>query len=167
METLWNFHFIFKEIVVLLLFYSVLRIKGQRKNPEQYRKVQPLGNIFIGIIPLVIFQYLIIGWMTVFLNPEQNFIKQNLLLTKEVYFALGSAVVLYTIKAVQIANYKERLVIFQSNFLFKVLALTGTNIIGLVLIVGIGIKSLFPVLSLMVILRVFLEIYFGRRIKSK
>lgn len=153
------------EIVVLLFFYSLFRMKDEKKNPGQYRKAQPLGNLFIGVVPLILFQYFIIGWMSGFINPEQNFIKQNVLLTKEVFYAIGSVVVLYAIKAVQMTNHKERLVAFQDNFLFKVLALTGANILGFVMVVGIGINTLLPTLTVMVIVRILLEIYFSRKMK--
>jgi hypothetical protein len=153
------------EIVVLLLFYSLFRVKDEKKNPEQYRKAQPLVNLFIGLVPLILFQYFIIGWTSGFINPEQNFSQQNLLLTKEVFYAFGSVVVLYAIKAVQITNHKERLIVFQDNFLFKVLALTGANSLGFVMVVGIGVDALLPTLTVTVIVRIFLEIYFSRKMK--
>lgn len=153
------------EIVVLFFVYSILRLKDEKKNPERYRKAQPLGNLFIGLVPLIVIQYFIIGWISSFIDPEQNFIQNNLLLTKEVYYAVGSFVVLYAIKAVQITNHKERLIVFQDNFLFKVLALTGANILGFLIVVGIEFTSFLPVLTVMVIVRIVLEIYFARKMR--
>lgn len=151
------------EIIVLLLVYIVLRIIDERKNPEQSRKAQPIINILIGILPLIVLQYFIIGWMSSFINPEQNFLTQNLLMTKEVYYAFGAMIFLYTINAVQIANHDERLNVFQNNFMFSVLALSGANILGFVLVVGMEVKSLLPILTVMVAVRIALEIYWGRK----
>jgi hypothetical protein len=153
------------EIVVLLFVYSFLRLKDEKKNPERYRKTQPLHNVFIGSIPLIVFQYFIIGWMSSHINPDQHFIQQNLLLTKEVYFAVGSMVVLYAIQAAHIANHAERLNVFRDNFLFKILSLTAANCIGFILVFGIEIESLLVVVTSMVVFRILLEIYVGRKMR--
>ena len=156
------------EIVVLLFVYVMLRVKDEKRNPRKYRyrKVQPISNLLIGLIPLVLFQYFMIGWMSEIIDPEQNFTKQNLLLTKEVLYAVVSMIVLYSIKAAQIATHKERLFVFQNNFIIKVLALTGTNILGFTLVISLEVKSLLYVLTIMVIIRIIIEIYFGRKMKS-
>ncbi|PHR47599.1 MAG: hypothetical protein COA32_06470 [Fluviicola sp.] len=155
------------EIVVLLFVYVMLRVKDEKRNPRKYRyrKVQPISNLFIGLVPLVLFQYFMIGWMSEFIDPDQNFTKQNLLLTKEVLYAVVSMIVLYSIKAAQITTHKERLIVFQDNFIIKVLALTGTNILGFTLVISLEIKSLLLVLTIMVIIRIIIEIYFGRKMK--
>lgn len=103
--------------------------------------------------------------MANYIDPEQKFVAQNLLLTKEVYYAFGSALILYTLKAVSISNNKDRLDVFQENFLFQVLALTATNILGFIIVLGIQIESLLVVLTIMVTIRVTLEIYFSRKMK--
>lgn len=153
------------EIVVLLLVYTFFRLREEKKNPDHYRKVQPLANLFIGLVPLIVFQYFIIGWISSFIYPEQNFLKHNLLLTKEMYYSVGSVVVIYVIKALQIKNHTERLIVFQDNFLFKILALTAANISVFVVVVGIGVNSLLPALTVMVIFRIALEIYFAKKMK--
>lgn len=153
------------EVVVLVLIFSIIRLKDERENPERYRKVQALGNILIGVIPLIVFQYFVIGWMASFINPEENFIQENLLFTKEFLFAVLFIVILYTINAFQIVNRKERIKVFQDNFLFKVLGITGANILGFVLAVGIEWTSFLPVLTVTVVFRIFLEIYFARKMK--
>ncbi len=154
------------EIVVLLFVYAFLRLKDEKKNPERYRKTQPLHTVFIGIVPLILFQYFIIGWMSSHIHPDQHFIKQNLLLTKEVYFALGSMVVFYGIQAAQIADHTERLNVFRDSFLFKILALTVANSIGFILVFSIEVESLLVVVTSMAVLRILLELYFGRKIRS-
>lgn len=151
------------EVVALFLIYSLLRWIDEKKHPKLYRKSQPLMNLFIGLIPVVIFQYFIIGWISSFINPEENFFKQNLFLSSEVFYIIGSVVVFYSIKALQISNHKVNLRIFQDNFLFNILALSGANIIGFVLVIGFHVDSLLPVLSAMVIFRILLEIYFVRK----
>ena len=151
------------EIVVLLLVYVTFRIIAEKRNPDQYRKAQPLLTIFIGAIPLVVFQYFIIGWMSGLINPAQNFLKENLLLTKEFLFAFGSSLFLYTIKAFQIISHSERIKVFQHNFLYSILALTATNSLGVLLVFVVGIHSSLPVLTGMVVVRINLEIYFERK----
>ena len=154
------------EIVVLLFIYAFLRLKDEKKNPDRYRKTQPLHTVFIGIVPLILFQYFIIGWMSSHIHPDQYFIKQNLLLTKEVYFALGSMVVFYGIQAAQITDHTERLNVFRDSFLFKILALTAANCIGFILVFSIEVESLLVVVTSMAVLRILLELYFGHKMKS-
>lgn len=153
------------EIVALLLVFTVLRTLDERKNPKKYIKEQPINNIFIGVLPLIIFQYFMIGWMSNDLNPDENFIKENLIYTKEVLYGAISVLILYALKAAQISNNQERLNTFQDNFLFRVLALSGANILGFVLIKVIGVTSFITVLTLMVMIRIILEVYFIRKMK--
>lgn len=153
------------EIVVLLIVYSFVRLKDEKKNPQHYRKTQPLANIYIGIIPLLLIQFIIIGFMTLDLNPEENFIKQNLLLTKEVFFSVCSILVIYVLKALQFSTNKERLVVFQDNFLFKILALTSVNILCFIIVSVFEKITLIPLLTAMIIFRILLELYFSRKMK--
>lgn len=153
------------EVVVLIILFILFRMKDERMNPDSYRKAQPVSNLLYGMIPLVLFQYFIIGWTASFIDPNQNFLKQDLLLSKEIIFPFCTMLFLYFIKAMQISDHVERLQVFQNNFLFKVLGLAGTSVLGFVLVIGLEITSLLPVLTVMVVLRIVLEIYFGRKMK--
>jgi hypothetical protein len=154
------------EIVVLVIIYALLRLKDEKQNPHRYRKSQSIINLFIGLIPMVVFQYFIIGFASVSINPEEDFIEQNLLLSEEVLYVFLAVTVLYVIKVLQISKQQERIRVFQENFLFQVLALSGANTIGFITIIVFDVNSLLPVLTLMVVFRVFLELYFVRRIKA-
>jgi len=153
------------EVVVLFLIYTVLRIRHKNQHPERYRKIQPIVNVFIGIIPLIGVQYLIIGLMAGSIDPGANFLEKDTLLSKEVLYALISTVVLYVIKALQFSDQHERLSVFESNFLYKVFALTITNLAGVLAVIGLGISSLLPVLTVMVIIRIGMEIHFDRKMR--
>jgi len=146
----------------MFLIYTALRMRDEQKRPERYRKSQPIANVLIGIIPLVLFQYFIIGLISGFIHPEENFIQKNMLLTKEVIYAVASTLILYLVKAFQISNQDERLNSFQDSFLYRALALTLTNVVGVLVVFGLGVFSLLPVLTGMVIMRIILEIYFDR-----
>ena len=151
------------EIVILLVFYALNRMKDERRNPKRYRNSQPLINVFIGIVPIVLFQYFIIVLMANELNNEQDFLKQNLFSNYQVYFAIGAMFFFYRLKQEQISKSQERIRVFQNNFMFQVLALTSTNLLGFILVFSIGVNSLLFVLSIMVTIRIILEIYFGRK----
>lgn len=153
------------EVVALLLVYAVLRMRDQKRNPAYYRNAQPLINVFSAMFLLFTLQYMLISWMTNFIDPQQNAMKQNLLLTKEAFLAIGTTLVLYTLRALQIANHTERIRIFQSNFLFSVLVLSATNIVGFALVTSIENISLLPVLTAMVVVRIGFEFYFGKRMR--
>jgi hypothetical protein len=153
------------ETVVLLIVYSIIRSINEKKNSSAHKTAQPLANLLIGITPFLIFQFFMIGWMLSSIDPDHNFINENLLLTKEVFFASASMLLFYSIWAIQIPNHKKRLTIFQDNLIFKVIALSGTNILGFVLVLVIGVTSVLPVLVVMVVARILLEIYFGRKMK--
>lgn len=151
------------EVIVLLLFYTFFRVREEKRNPVKYQKYQPILNLYVGIVPLVLFQYFIIGLMTVFIDAGQDFFKTNLLLSKEIYYSVASIVILYFINAVQISENQERIRTFQDDFIFKVMALTGTNILGVVFVLGFEVHSLLIVLAVMVMTRVGLEFYFIKR----
>lgn len=154
------------EVVVLLLIYAILRIKDEKEDPRRYRKSQSIVNLFIGITPMIIFQYFIIGWTSLSINPEQNFIESNLFFSKEVFFMTISIVVLYSVKAFQVTNQQEKLRVFQQDFLFQVLMLSGANTLGFFVVLGLGVNSLFITLIIMVAFRMFVEFYFARKMKT-
>lgn len=166
----WNpfgiFMFYLIEVVVLLLIYAILRIKDEKEDPRRYRKSQSIVNLFIGITPMIIFQYFIIGWTSLSINPEQNFIESNLFFSKEVFFMTISIVVLYSVKAFQVTNQQEKLRVFQQDFLFQVLMLSGANTLGFFVVLGLGVNSLFITLIIMVAFRMFVEFYFARKMKT-
>lgn len=155
------------EVLVLLGIYAVLRAIDEKRTPQRYVKSQPIINLFIGIVPLVLFQYFMIGLISVFIDPEQDFTKRNLLLSKEVMYAVVSMLILYIFTAVKINKHSERLAVFQGNFIFKSLALTATNILAMVLVFIFEIHALLPVLTGMVVIRVALELYFERMTKAE
>ena len=153
------------EVIVLITFYCISRVLDENRNPAHYRNSQPLMNIIIGTIPLIIFQYFIIGWMSGIISDEQNFLTKNLLLSKETIYSFTTILIIYSIQAVRIKNHKERLKFYQDNFFFKVIALSTTNILGSTLVLGFGIRSLLLVLSGMVIIRIIQEFYVDSRSK--
>lgn len=155
------------EIVVLLGVYVVLRVQDQRKNPSRYRKSQSVLAVIVAVAPLVAFQYLLIGWMSQSIFPKLNFTNQNLLFTKEVFFAFVSLVVLYSVQTFQMKSDAGRLAFFQDNFLFKVLALTATNVLGFFLVMELEVHALLPVFTAMVLVRILLEIYFRRKMNLR
>lgn len=165
----WNPFVVFMsyliEVVVLLFIYAILRFTDEKKNPRRYRKSQSIINLFIGIVPMVIFQYFIIGWTSLSINPEQSFIENNLFFSKEVLYVIVSIVIFYSVKAFQITIRQERLGYFQENFLFQVMALTVTNTAGFIAVLVIGFKSLLFVLIIMVVFRIILEFYFSSKMK--
>lgn len=150
------------EITVLLLVYVLLRLREVSKNTKINKKAQPIANILIGIIPLLLIQYLIVGFISVAIDPNESFIEKNLLMTKEVLFAFCSLTFVYLLKAIQMIKIKDRLLIFQNNFLFKVIALSMTNFLGFVLVIGFEMTSLLTVLTIMTAIRIGLEIYLGK-----
>ena len=114
------------EVIVILLIYVVLRFIDERKNPRRYRKSQPIVNILIGIIPLILFQFFTVGIMASVLNPDENILKHNFILTKKILFAFASFAFIFILKALQMIKNKEILIVFQNNFLFKVITLSPT-----------------------------------------
>ncbi|WP_417264683.1 hypothetical protein [Brumimicrobium sp.] len=150
------------EITVLLLVYVLLRLREVSKNTKINKKAQPIANILIGIIPLLLIQYLIVGFISVAIDPNESFIEKNLLMTKEVLFAFCSLTFVYLLKAIQMIKIKDRLLIFQNNFLFKVIALSMTNFLGLILVIGFEMTSLLTVLTIMTAIRIGLVIYLGK-----
>lgn len=153
------------EVIVLITFYCVSRVLDENRNPAHYRNSQPLMNIIIGTIPLIIFQYFIIGWMSGMINDEQNFLSKNLLLSKEVIYSFTTMLLIYVIQAIRIRDHKKRLELFQDNFLYKVIGLSATNILGSTLVFGFGVQSLLYVLIGMVVVRIIQEFYFDSRSK--
>lgn len=154
------------EIILLLFVYSFFRIRDQIKRPKEYKKQNSLGVIIVSVLPLIFIQYLIIGWMSATLDPFQDYFNGNILFTKELIPSFLALLIIYVLKARSISGTANQEKEFKNIFVYKVIMLTITNIIGVVLVLGIGIQSLLFVLTLMVIARILIELYFIKKVKS-
>lgn len=153
------------EILVLIGFYSIFRSIDTKKNPSKYRKQQPLINVLIALIPFVFIQFLLIGWTAGLLNPEENFIQTNLILTKEVLYAFLVLIIIYGIEAWKKQDLEQKINTFLDNFFLKILLLSGANLIGSILVLGFGLFKVFPVILIMVLIRIGIELIWIKKIK--
>lgn len=153
------------EVIVLFLIYCLLRVIDQNNNPSKYRKSQPLINAIIGIIPLIGIQALFILLTSGSVTHDKDFMRTNPFLTKEVLYCIISTLIVYGIKAFQIKGHQERVDQFQGNFIFKAISITATSMLAMIIITCFEVKTLFPVLSAVVILRICLELYFLKKMK--
>jgi len=148
------------EIVVLFLVYAFLQIKNPQEIADFFISIFHIIKVFIGMITLFLFHYFLIGFLVHMINPNFNILKDNLLLTKEVLYAAGSMLLLYVFNAYQISNYEEKIIAFQNKLIIQVLVLTISNIVAFIALFLLGLSSLFPILTSMVIARIIMELYF-------
>jgi hypothetical protein len=153
------------ELFVLTGFYVIIRKRDEQKNPQNYRRAQPIENVLIGSIPLFLFQYFALGWASVFIYPDENFILKDLILTSTTLIIVLQFVFAYAAKIFSIQNDKTAEKLLKGNLLYQALVLTTTNVTALVIVIVFSIESLLPVLTVMVIIRASMEIYFARKME--
>lgn len=146
------------EIVVLLFMYFIVRMGGKRV------KKQPLLiNIFIGIIPFLLFQTGMIAWISKMVSTNENAVKDEFSLTVEIVYIVGSILLFYIIKVIRMSSHKERMEALQYNLVYRILALGGINMAVLLLIMIFEIHTFLVVLVVMVAVRIVLELYFRKK----
>jgi hypothetical protein len=148
------------EIVVLFVVYAILHIKYNKQLSDLVISILHLIMVIIGMIPLLLFHLFIIGLLANMFDPEIDVFKNNLLNTKEVFYAAGSMLLFYAINVFQISSHKNKVIIYQNTIIIQVLLLTVSNIVAFSAVFILGLNSLFVVLTAMVISRIFMEFYF-------
>jgi len=151
------------EVVALIVLYSVIRLMDQSKRPQMYKKQPPLETILISCIPLILFQYFIIGWMASSINPEENFLKEKPWMSREVIYSVVFFIIIYIIKLRDISQKTEKVKILKNILLFKAVALTLVNVVVSVIVLGFKIHDLLLVVSLMAAFRIYLEWFASRQ----
>jgi len=152
------------EIIIIAFIYSVVKVMDEKKNPIKKTNAQPIFNLLIGMVPLILFQFFIINVLSNSMDSRQDFFSISILHTKEFLYVVLSLILLYLLKIVQIRDNGSILKEFQSNLILEVLALTGTNILCVILVISLNLNTFIPVLSFMVLFRILLTIYFYRKI---
>jgi hypothetical protein len=155
----------FFEVLALLLVYYVVRVIDERQNPKKYRKLQPAFSILMAAVPFLFVQYLFIHFTAKATAPITFGGDQNSLLhSYETYLCLGFILLMYILRAINLENMHQRETVFRDNFLFQIVSLALTNVVGM-LVVIYSSDSLLIVLIIMSIARIFLELSLGRNIK--
>ena len=163
-EPILFFLSIFLELIALLVVYVIIRFKHQLQQPDRYRKQQPLVNVLIGSIPLILFHLAIITLLAPHFDSNLVFSgRHSFLLSPTFFWLLATNCILYLIQAIQIKQSEIRITLFQQNLLFKALLLTIINLIG-VLVIGEN-STYVPVLIALTLLRSFIEWRFSKRIQ--
>ena len=81
----------------------------------------------------------------------------------EIYFALAGIFIFYTIDALRIKSSHKRIMAFQSSFILNILLLFAANIIALIMVSLLGIKSTLTVMITIVFIRILIELIFIRK----
>jgi len=163
-EPILFFLSIYLELISLFVVYCIIRIRDEQLRPAFYRKRQPLLNVFIGIIPLLLFHLAIIALLASSFDSEIVFFgKQNFLFSPTFFILFAIISINYIIQAFQIKQSESRVALFQENFLFKALLLTIINLIGFLVIRENS--SYIPVLIALMLARDFIEWRFSKRMQ--
>lgn len=152
------------ETAILFIFFIGIRLIAEHKNPNRYRKQQSYGNLVYGVVPFFVFQYFILAVSASIINNDNhNYFKLNNLLSYESLFSIGALGVFYLKKIKDVRNSDAQYDLFMNNFLFKVIVLTVTTLVCLIILTIFDRVSLFVILSATIPIRIGFELFFRKK----
>ena len=148
------------ELIILILVYVIVRIIDERKHPAKYRKLPPALNILFASIPLLAIQFLFIVFVISMMEPTRFQNISHVLNETSTYFTIGLIIAVYIIDLIAQKNISDSEHKLQQNVFLEILALSGTNVIGLIAAAYIQFTGTLTLLILMLLGRAAIEIYF-------
>lgn len=158
----WTYYF---ELIVLLVYYVIIRSIDQHRNPSKYRKLPGALNIFFAAGPLLIIQFLFLSFIEAQLSGDGYKSIYAMMNSNGGWITLSVLVIVYLLRAVNFKSIKEQEFELQQNFFLEILALSGTNMLGFIAAAYIDTVGSITLLSIMIAGRIAIELYF--RYKTK
>lgn len=148
------------ELVVLIIFYVIVRSIDEKKNPVKYRKLPGAFNILYGSIPLLALQLLFISFIAAFVSKEGIIPPMDLMNKNGGWITLGVLIITYLIRTLNSRSIETKEYELQQNIFMEVLALSGTSFLGMFAAVYIDYIGVISLLISMTVGRAAIELYF-------
>lgn len=158
----WTYYF---ELIVLLLYYVIVRSIDQNKNPSKYRKLPHALNILFAAGPLLAIQFLFLTFITSRVSGKEFESFNELMNTNGGWFTAAILFVIYFLRAINSKSIEKKEFDLQQNFFLEILALSGTNLLGFIGAAYIEYVGSFTLLILMLSGRIAIELYFNFKTK--
>lgn len=135
------------EAFILLALFVYLRTNAEIKGKEKFKSKISYGNVLYGVIPFFIFQFFIIAVTSAMIEDGPNLpgIKDLFSIGGIITAAMLAFFYIRSLKSIK-SNHHKRMA-FYNTFLAKILILTATSLIGLLIASYIEDITLFIVLG--------------------
>jgi hypothetical protein len=150
-----------------LAFFLYLRTKGELKNKEQFNSRISYGNVLYGVIPFFIFQYFIIAGTSMSIDNRANIVAFSEVLSAGGIFTIASLSFFYYKSLKNIKTERNKRMAFYNTFLLRIIILTVSSLIGLIVVMFASNVSLFQVLSFTIPVRISGEFFLKKRFLTK
>lgn len=151
---------LYLELVVIIITYIVLRILDKSKNPKKYRKLPDISNIIVALAGALLLQYVFMqGTLSIF-HPINISEPLELMNDSGGWIALITLSIVYLLSALDERTVSQKEYELQQNLFLEILALSGMNLLGIVLLYSLDITTPLIILLAMFAGRAGIEIYF-------
>jgi hypothetical protein len=155
------------EAFILLAFYLYLRTQAELDNQKQFKTQISYGNVLYGVIPFFIVQFFIIAGTSFSIDEREDFIQVYDIFTAGGIFTIASLTYFYYKSLKQIKSNRDKRMAFYNTFLSRIIVLTATSLVGLIVASAIPDITLFIVLSFTIPVRIVGEFIVTKKFTFK